>query len=64
MSAEDRAQRADQERQIAAWEVQEIGVPGHGIFTRDEIKLILDKAKEALDRQSTEEQAYFERYPR
>jgi hypothetical protein len=60
-ASEDRAQRREQERQIAAWEVEEIMIPGHGIWTRDAIKALLDGRQAKLDHQGMEERALHER---
>ena len=47
-ASEDRATRADQERQIAAFEVEEIGVEGHGLWSKAALKELLRERDEAL----------------
>jgi hypothetical protein len=49
-ASEDKVTRRERERAIAAFEVEEIGIPGFGIWTRDGIKALLDeRAKSAND---------------
>ncbi len=53
--AEDRAQRAEEDRVRAAWACPEIMVPGHGIWTREGLKVLLDARKRTVENQADEE---------